>query len=266
MLQAVERSETKLPALRLLYLTQTTLDPIQKRIAQRILTRIILHLAARIAASGVAPTESLKVPYEPGLEEFDLDETLENKLGKEYLDYQDIVCIKNVRRKKAISLMLDTSNSMQRQKIVFAALAVGVFAHKLRDDYYSIITFNESPTLLKTIDARPELEGTINSILELQPKGITDIDAALLKGLEELTKLPVQERIGILITDGWVTKGRSPIETAQKYPKLHVIQVPLGFGGGDSQMCHALATAGKGKHSYVRDFQSLPRAIMNILR
>lgn len=266
MLQAVERSETKLPALRLLFMTQTKLDPIQKRTARKILTRIILHLAAKIASSGISPTEPIKVPYEPGLEEFDLDETLENKLGKEYLDYQDIVCIKNHRKKKAISLMLDTSNSMQRQKIVFAALAVGVFAQKLRDDYYSIITFNDSPTLLKAIEKRPELETTINSILELQPKGITDINAALQRGLEELTKLPIQERIGILITDGWVTKGRTPLETAQKYPKLHVIQVPMGFGGGDSQMCSALATAGKGKHSYVRDFQSLPRAIMNILR
>ena len=266
MLQAVERSEAKLPALRLLYMAQADMDPTRKLVARKILTGIILHLAARIAASGVGPIEQFNVPYEPGLEEFDLDETLENKLGKKYLDDQDIVCIENRRKKKAISLMLDTSNSMQREKIVFAALAVGVFSHKLRDDYYSIITFSDNAKMLKPFDKIPVLEKIINDILDLQPEGITDIKAALEKGLEELGNVHIQERVGILITDGWVTKGGNPVETAQKYPKLHVIQVPLGVGGGDSETCSTLAKAGKGKHSYVQNFQNLPRAIMNILR
>lgn len=266
MLQAVERSEAKLPALRLLYLAQADMDPTRKLVARKILTRIILHLSARIAASGVGPIEQFNVPYELGLEEFDLDETLENKLGKKYLDSQDIVCIENRRKKKAISLMLDTSNSMQREKIVFAALAVGVFAHKLRDDYYSIITFSDNAKLLKPFEKIPILEKIINDILDLQPEGITDIKAALEKGLEELGNVQIQERIGILITDGWVTKGGNPLETAQKYPKLHVIQVPLGVGGGDSETCSILAKAGKGKHSYVQNFQNLPQAIMTILR
>jgi len=31
-------------------------------------------------------------------------------------------------------------------------------------------------------------------------------------------------------------------------------------------MCEKLATAGRGKHSYVRDFYDLPQAIMGIIK
>ncbi len=86
------------------------------------------------------------------------------------------------------------------------------------------------------------------------------------KGLEELENFRDLESTGILITDGWVTKGKDPTEIAEKYPRLHVIQVPLGVGGGDPEMCINLAKAGKGKYSYVRDFYELPRAIMNTLK
>lgn len=266
MLQAVRRSKVALPSLKLLYMIQTFLDPERKKIARKILTRTILHLAAKIATSGISPTEQVNVQYKPGLEEFNLEETLENKLGKDYFDYQDIVCIENHRKKKAVSMMLDTSNSMKREKIIFAALAAGVFAYKLRGDYYSIITFSDHARLLKPIYEKPDLERLISKTLDLQSVGFTNIEEALEMGLGELNRLHLQEKQGILITDGWATAGGDPVKTAEKYPKLHVIQVPLSVGGGDSEMCKVLAKVGKGKYSYVHDFQRLPRAIMHILR
>jgi len=265
MLQAVRRSKVTLPSLRLLYMIQTFLDPERKKIARKILTRTILHLAAKIATSGISPTEQVNVQYKPGLEEFNLEETLENKLGKDYIDYQDIVCIENHRKKKAVSMMLDTSNSMKREKIIFAALAAGVFAYKLRDDNYSIITFSDRAKMLKSITEKPDLEKLISKTLDLQSVGFTNIEEALEMGLRELNRLRLQEKQGILITDGWVTAGGDPVKTAEKYQKLHVIQVPLSVGGGDSEMCKVLAKVGNGKYSYVHDFQRLPRAIMHIL-
>ena len=47
------------------------------------------------------------VPFQPGLEELDLEETIENFLGKGSLDYRDIVCVEKRPRKKAFSLILD---------------------------------------------------------------------------------------------------------------------------------------------------------------
>lgn len=161
--------------------------------------------------------------------------------------------------------MLDISNSMQQEKIAIATLAVGVLAHKLREDHYSVITFNDNAQLLKPIDDRPDIENLIDKMLDLQPGGLTNIKGALDKGLEELEKLDLSEKVGILITDGWVTKGGSPLSSAGKYPVLHVIQVPFTIGG-DFDMCRNLAKTGRGKYSYVQNFNELPRAIMNIFR
>jgi len=266
MIKVAEHSEPKWPVLHLLFVTQSSLDPARRRIARKILSRTIVRMAAQIVGRGISPTEYVNVPFQPGLEEFNLEETLENSLGKGFLDYRDIVCVERRRKKKAFSLILDASNSMQMEKIVIAALAVGVFAYRFGDDHYSIITFKDHAQLLKSIRDSPDMEKLIEKMLDLQPGGLTNIEEALQKGLEELEKLRELERAGILITDGWVTKGRDPVKIAEKYPRLHVIQVPLAVGGGDSEMCINLARAGRGKYSYIHDFYQLPRAIMNTLK
>jgi MoxR-like ATPase len=266
MLKVAEHSEPKWPALQLLFMTQANLDPERKQMARKILNRTIRRIAAQIVGRGICPTEYVNVPFQPGLEEFNLEQTLENNLGKNFFDYRDMVCIERRRKKNAFSLILDASNSMQMEKIVIAALAVGVFAYRFLEDHYSIITFKGHAQLLKSIKDSPDMEKLIDKMLDIQPGGLTNIEEALQKGLEELEKLRELESTGILITDGWVTKGKDPVKTAEKYRRLHVIQVPLGVGGGDSEMCMSLAKAGRGKYSYVHDFYQLPRAIMNIMK
>ncbi len=266
MLKVAEHSEPKWPALQLLFMTQASLDPKRRQIARKILNRTIRRIAAQIVGRGIYPTKCVNVPFQPGLEEFDLEQTLENSLGKSFFDYRDIVCIERRRKKNAFSLILDASNSMQMEKIVIAALAVGVFAYRFLDDYYSIITFKDHAQILKSIKDNLDMETLIDKMLDLQPGGLTNIEEALQKELEELEKHRELESTGILITDGWVTKGKDPVKIAEKYQRLHVIQVPLGVGGGDSEMCMNLAKAGRGKYSYVRDFYQLPRAIMNIMK
>lgn len=265
-LQEAERSELKWPALQLLFMTQSSLDPEQRQRAKTILNRTIRRIAARIVGKGIRPEGYITVPFQPGLEELDLEETIENFLGKGSLDYRDIVCLEKHIRKKAFSLMLDVSNSMQAEKMLIAALAVGVFAYKFLDDHYSVITFTDSAHLLKTMEEKPDVEKLIDKMLDLRPGGSTNIEEALRKGLEELERLLQLDGTGVLITDGWVTRGGDPVEIAEKYPKLHVIQVPLATGGGDSEMCMKLATAGRGRYSYVRDFYQLPQAVMSIMK
>ena len=264
--QVAEQSEPKWLALQLLFMSQSDLDTKQRQRAKTALNRTIMRIAARIARRNIVPTEYIPVPFRPGLEEFDLEETIENCLGTPALDYSNIACIERRAKKKAVSLMLDVSNSMQAGKILIAALAVGVFAYMFLNDHYSIITFSGRAHLLKHMQAEPDVEKVIDKMLDLKPGGSTDIESALQAGFDQLQTLMQLDRTGVLITDGWITKGKDPVEMAWKYPKLHVVQVPLGTGGGDSEMCEKLATAGRGKHSYVRDFYDLPQAIMGIIK
>ncbi|MGD8505100.1 MAG: AAA family ATPase [Candidatus Bathyarchaeota archaeon] len=265
MLKVTEHTEPKWPSIQLLFLVQASLDPQRKQIARKALNRVIKRFASQIAGRGMPSTECVEVPFKPNLEEFDLEQTLENNLGKKVFDNRDIVCIERRRKKRAFSLILDTSNSMQMEKIVIAALAVAVFAHNFLDDHYSIITFKDHAHLLKPIRDNPDINRLIDEMLDLQTGGLTNIEEALQKGLEELEKVHDHERAGILITDGWVTKGKDPAKIAEKYQKLHVIQVPLGVGGGDPEICMNIAKAGRGRYSYVDDFYQLPRAMIDIM-
>jgi hypothetical protein len=266
MLQAVERTQQRWSALEFLFTTRSAIDPERRQQAKEVLNRIIRRIVVGIVARGIRPTEYVTVPLRPGLEDFDLEETIENSLGKSSLNYEDIVCLERRARKKAFSLILDVSNSMHAEKILIAALTVGVFAYLFLDDHYSIVTFGDRAHLVKPIAETSDVEKLIDMMLDLQPGGSTDIHAALLTGLGELEKFLQLEGAGILITDGWVTRGGDPVEIARKYQKLHVIQVPLGIGGGDTEMCQKLAIAGKGRYSYVRDFNRLPEAIMGIMK
>jgi len=266
MLQIAKHSEPNWAVIQLFFMAQATLDPTRKSIARKILTRIIIQVAAQIAGRGISPTVRVKVPFHSGIEEFSIDETLENRLDKGFFDYRDIVCIERRRKKSAVSLILDVSNSMQMEKIIIAALAVCILAHKLNDDYYSVIAFNDNAQLLKSINDNVRLEKLIGKIIEIRSGGSTNIEEALKTGQEELDKHSMLECVGILVTDGWVTKGGDPKKIAAKYPMLHVIQVPLGLGGGDSEMCINIAKAGRGKYSYIPNFYQLPRAIMRVLK
>jgi MoxR-like ATPase len=265
-LLAAEHMEQRWLPIKLLYLIQSMpLDPTCKRIAKKILTRLIMRLATQIAGKGIGAMKYVEIPFKPSLEEFDLEQTLENRLGKNYLDHQDIVSVERQRKKSAISLILDASNSMQREKIIIAALVVGVLAYKFRDDYYSVITFKDKAEIVKSITEDLDMEKIIDRMLDLKPGGLTNIREALEKGLEELDKFCLHERVGILVTDGWATAGGDPVKIADHYPRLHVLRVPLGIGGGDSEMCANLAKAGRGNYSYVHNFYQLPRAILYVL-
>lgn len=264
--QSAERFETNWLALELLFITQASVDPKRRRVAREILNRAIRRIAARIVGKGMRPTMRVNVPFRPGLEEFDLEETLENRLGKSFFDYEDVVGIERRPKKRSFSLILDTSNSMQTEKIINAALTVGVFANMFMDDHYSVITFKDHAQLLKQVRDKPNMEMLIEKMLDIQTGGLTNIEEALQEGLEQLNELREAEGVGILVTDGWVTSGGNPVGVAAKYPKLHVIQVPLGLGGGDSEMCMNLAMAGRGRYSYIHDHYWLPQAIMKITK
>jgi len=265
MLKAAECHEPRQSALELIFMIQGSLDAERKLMAKRIMNRIIVRTASQIAGKGIRPRVNVNVPFRPGLEEFNLEETLESRLGKGFVGCHDITCMERRPKKKAFSLILDASNSMQTRKIIIAALTVGTFAYKFSDDYYSVLTFRDHAELLKPIRDRSSIVTLIDKMLDLQTGGTTNIEEALQKGLEELEQIRELEGTGILITDGWVTKGGDPLRVAVKYPKLHVIQVPLGVGGGDPDMCRNLATAGRGRYSYVHDFSELPHAVLNII-
>jgi hypothetical protein len=265
MMAKVEGAKEKLSALLFLFTVQSVLTEQQKRIAKATLVRLLIELASQISAKGIRSTERFLTTYRPGLEEISVEETLENICSKRAIEYEDIVMVDRRHKKRWVVLILDTSNSMQREKIVIAVLAIGVLAYRLQGEHYGIISFNTEAKVLKDIEKEVPIEELLNKLLEIKPENATDIKKGLEKGLEQLSKNVAHEKIAILVTDGWVTAGGDPVEVAAKFPRVHVIQAPIGLGGGDEEMCKRIAKAGKGKWTIVKRFEELPRAILKIL-
>lgn len=243
----------------------------EKSYVERIVSKIIALIAASIGEKGSRRYYRKPGPYTPGIEEFDLDLTLEESAGMRSLRDINIIAVHKHPKKLAVSLMLDISNSMQRSRIVTAAIAVAALAYKLEKDLYSVITFKDNAEVLKSVLEPLNMDELILRILNLRTGGLTNIEEALEKGLEELEVAKVQrqaqELMGILVTDGWVTSGEDPRHVAAYFPKLHVIQVGVGGGLREStDLCKDLARIGRGEYIFAEDFSELPNNILKIFR
>jgi len=241
----------------------------EKEIVKNYVAHLIIKIASEISEKGKRKIKKSFGPYNLGDEEIDMDLTLENILGKKACSNEDLITIKKEPKKIAVALMLDASNSMQRSKIVTAALAVGALAYKLEKDYYAIVTFKNEASPVKLINEKVELDEVVERILSLEVGGLTNIKAGLDEGVNQLTSLNdlTLEKIGVLVTDGWLTAGEDPKTSVKEFNKLHVIQTGIGGGSEESmKLCKELAKMGQGKYVFIEDLDELPNKLIEVFR
>jgi len=241
----------------------------EKNIVKNYVAHLIVKIASEISEKGKRKIKKSFGPYNFGDEEIDVDLTLENILGKKVYSNEDLITIKKEPKKIAVALILDASNSMQRSKIVTAALAVGALAYKLEKDYYAIVIFKNEAAPIKLINEKIELNEVIERILSLNVGGLTNIKAGLNEGVNQLTSLNdlTLEKIGVLVTDGWLTAGDDPKTIVEKFDKLHVIQTGIGGGSEESiKLCKELAKIGQGKYIFIEDLDELPNKLIELFR
>jgi len=250
---------------KLLSMIMERADPVKKTAIRSMLLQKIIFLSRKIAASASGITKTIVTQYRPGLDELDVDRTLEEQIGSPVLDYENIYCHERVKQKSSYVLMLDVSNSMHQEKIAVGAIATGVFASKLRHDYHGVLTFAREPSVIKHVSEQNNLENLMDRMLDIKSGGATNIREALRKGLALLDESKTMSKTGIIVTDGWSTVGSDPVEIAAKYDRLHVLGISFGLGGSDPATNAQMAKKGRGRYMYVGKFDDLPLAITKIL-
>lgn len=226
----------------------------------------IIHSALRISGRGLRPETIKQVPFNPGLDEFDLEATLEETLLKpNYVNYADIIGIERVARKKIGTIILDTSGSMAGQKLLTAATAAAVAAYHLRHDKYALVAFNTVASTIKTMEQNTTIDSIVDTILDTEPAGYTNISDALKVAYLQYQKAHHYESWAILITDGIANRGDPPELHAKKYHNLHVLQTP-GTHPQGKETCIQIAKLGRGRHVKVNSYTEVPRALMRLLR
>ncbi len=226
----------------------------------------IVHSALRITGRGLRPEKIKQVPFHPGLDEFDLDNTLEETLLKpDYVNYSDIIGIERVARKKIGTIILDTSGSMAGPKLLTAATAAAVAAYHLRHDKYALIAFNTVASTIKAMDQYTTIDQIVDTILDTEPAGYTNISDALETAYIQFKRAHRHESWAILITDGIANRGEPPEPYARKYHNLHVLQTPGTHPQGE-ETCKNIAQLGRGRYIKVNSYTEVPRALIRLLR
>jgi len=235
---------------------------------QKVIKQIAIKAILLRALETIGPTRrSAKLKrevYQFGKDEIDLESTFEQIIGKR--DYQPEDIIVETREKKRVScaLMVDTSLSMTGEKLALAAVGAAVLAIKLKNDSYSLVTFESKATLLKGMNEMKDVESVIGDLLETPATGYTNTEDGLRIGLQELDKARTRDRFGVIITDGNCSSGYDPESVAIKYPKLYVMMSVASESNVEA--CQKLARLGKGKMYSVKDFNEVPRVLYNLLR
>ncbi|RLG71982.1 MAG: hypothetical protein DRO11_03230 [Methanobacteriota archaeon] len=252
---------------RLYYLVRRDLKEVLRPVFRRLACHAVLHSALRITGRGLRGEIQKPVNYRPGLAEFDFEATLERFLEGtgNFLRYDDIVGIERREKRKAGVLMLDSSGSMFGEKITVAALTSAVVAHSMRYDDYAIIVFSDKPRVIRSAGSKGKTDELIDLILDLAPAGYTNISDALEEGLTELERLSGRDKWGVVITDGEYNLGPNPVGVANKFPRLHVIEIP-GASPRGSRTCREMAKAGGGHWVRVHSFEEIPRVLMHITK
>ncbi len=257
--------ESGILQVKLLSMIMERADSVKKTAIRSMLLQKITFLSRKIAAGASGITKTVVTRYRPGLDELDVDRTLEEQIGSPALVYENIYCHERIKQKSSYVLMLDVSNSMHQEKIAVGAIATGVFASKLRHDYHGVLTFAREASVIKHVNEHKNLESLMDTMLDITSGGATNIREALLKGLALLCESKTMSRTGIIVTDGWSTVGGDPVEIAAKYDRLHVLGISFGLGGSDPATNSRMAKKGRGRYMYVGRFDDLPVAITKIL-
>ena len=232
-----------------------------KRIAIRATIRRVLQLLGPVSI----PTYITRSEFRLGEDaEIDVESTMDNVVEKSRISPSDIVVERREPKRLAVAMMLDASLSMSGDKLAMATAAIAVLAFRLKTVDYLLITFNDRPTVLKRLDQTKSLDNLISDLLDANAGGYTNIEGALAKGKDELSRALTKNQVGILITDGNYTVGADPADVATSYRRLFVIMTE----SHDCQpvTCENIAKGGGGHMYPVSSFDEIPRVLYKVLR
>lgn len=195
--------------------------------------------------------------------ELDVEETIDNIIGKRFPETEDWIVRRREERRHQVVLMLDASLSMAGENIAVAAVAVAVLALKVRPEDLAIIVFEDEARVVTRFDVADSVEEVIRSMLAEPGYGLTNIEAALELGADELERGHNPRRSGLLITDCYPTKGKAePTDAARRFPSLHVLLAEYEYM--DEDLCRLLADCGQGEVFLVHDMQDLPQRMLDV--
>jgi magnesium chelatase subunit D len=176
----------------------------------------------------------------------------------------DIVTRTWTAHRRAVSLVVDISGSMQGLAVALAAVAAaGVVIAAEGKLEPSVLAFGAGVRVLQAQGARRQREELLSELVALRGHGTTDLAAGLREASRQLAGAVADERVVVLLSDCLHTAGDEPAEALGGIDRLHVL-VPLA--GAEAETTAAtLAARGGGRAQPVARLSEVAPALTRIL-
>jgi MoxR-like ATPase/Mg-chelatase subunit ChlD len=235
--------------------------------ARRLAGRIYLRLARLGPTRGrgtrrLAPSRRLDG-------DLDLDRTMDawDPSVNRRPGHEDLITRNWTAHRRAISLLVDTSGSMEGMAVALAAVsAAGVIladdasGHRLEP---SVIAFGNDVRVLQARGVRRPPQELVAELVGLRGHGTTDLAAGLRAASTQLAGANADERLVVVLSDCLHTAGDDPATAMGGIDRLHVL-VPLG--GPEAEAAGAaLAGRGGGRSQVVQRPADIAPALTRIL-
>jgi Mg-chelatase subunit ChlD len=235
-----------------------TVDPAVRAAAREIIARLWLRRpVSAVARRGSGAIRSVR--YRPGLDDIDLDRTLEVMAEHPLIGDEDVIVHEPVTMRRPVVLAVDISGSMRDDRLRTAAATVGALAAELPAGDLAVVAFWSDAAWLGHLGTRADPMRLLDVLAALPARGLTNVALPLELAVGELRGQPFREARAILLSDCVHNAGPDPRPLAAGLPRLDVL---LDLSGErDVELARELAGEGRGRLRAIRDYRDVAAAL-----
>jgi Mg-chelatase subunit ChlD len=237
------------------------IDPAVRAAAREIAARLWIRRTPEASVrrgSGILRS----VPYRDGLDDIDLDRTLEVMSERPILEDEDIIVRERLRAQRAIVLVVDISGSMREERIRTAAATVGALAAEFGREDLAVVTFWSDAAWLAHFGTEIAPRQLLDALLAMPTRGLTNVNLPLELAARELAGRPAGDARVLLLSDCVHNAGPDPRPAAARLPRLDVLLDVAGER--DLELAGQLARLGRGRLAPIRGHRDVAPALSEI--
>jgi Mg-chelatase subunit ChlD len=151
-----------------------------------------------------------------------LGEVLEARAAGRPTAPDELVARDWARPELALCLVVDTSGSMNGERLAAAALTAAACALRAPGDH-AVLSFHREVQVLRAMDSRQPAEAVVDAVLGLHGHGVTAVATALRAAGEQLARTRAARRVVVLLSDCRATDEQDPVPPAAALPELLVL-------------------------------------------
>jgi Mg-chelatase subunit ChlD len=202
------------------------------------------------------------VAYRDGLDDIDLDRTLEVMSERSVLEDEDIIVRERRRSQRAIVLVVDVSGSMREERIRTTAATVGALAAEFTREDLAVVTFWSDAAWLAHFGTEIVPHRLLDALLSMPTRGLTNICLPLELAASELAGRVATDARVLLLSDCVHNAGSDPRPAAARLRRLDVLLDVAGEH--DLDLARHLARLGRGRLRRIRDHRDVAPALSEV--